>query len=184
MANDSTEQESGASNKRVLAIGLIAVVALAIVAIFTLQPGPGLITLPRVAAADGITTFADSGNPVELEDGKPVIRLFSTTWCPHCTWISETYERVVNEYVADGKIVARHWELDIGDDTLSLEKETVVPESELAAYKKFNPRGTVPTFVFGGKYSRVGNGFERENDLAAEEAEFRAVIEALLKEAE
>jgi thiol-disulfide isomerase/thioredoxin len=128
----------------------------------------------------GITTFIDSGQQACLEAGKPVIRLFSTTWCPHCTWVSDTFESTVNEYVEQGRIVARHWELDINDDTLTPEAEGAVPQEELAIYQQFNPRGSIPTFVFGCKYYRIGNGHERQGDLAAEEAEFRAVIEALL----
>jgi thiol-disulfide isomerase/thioredoxin len=130
-----------------------------------------------------ISTFSLMEGPVETVDGKPVIRLFSTTWCPHCVWIKSTYDRVVNEYVSQGKIVAYHWELDTGDNTLTNETETEVPASEKAVYQKFNPQGSIPTFVFGGKYYRIGNGYEREQDLGKEEAEFRAVIEELIKEA-
>jgi len=131
-------------------------------------------------ANPAITTFFDSGEPVCTENGKPVIRLFSTTWCPHCKWISETYEKVVKEYVAQGKIVAYHWELDINDNTLTDETESSIPDSENAIYATFNPGGSIPTFVFGCKYYRVGNGHESQNDLAAEEVEFRAVINDLL----
>ena len=60
------------------------------------------------------------------------------------------------------------------------EVETEVPESEVAIYQQFNPRGTIPTFVFGCRYYRVGTGFEAEDDLEAEEAEFRAIIEELI----
>ena len=133
--------------------------------------------------ASEITTFTDSGNEIETIDGKPVIRLFSTTWCSHCKWISETYESVVQEYVDDGKIVAYHWELDINDDALTPALEGTIPESELAVYREFNPRGSIPTFVFGNRFYRVGNGHESANDLAAEEAEFRAVIDKLIEEA-
>lgn len=133
----------------------------------------------RQVAAE-ITTFTDSGKDIELIDGKPVIRLFSTTWCPHCKWITDSYESVVEEYVEDGKIVAYHWEIDINDDTLTPEVEGEVPAGELAVYREFNPSGSIPTFVFGGRYYRVGNGYERQNDLGSEEAEFRAVIEELI----
>lgn len=131
----------------------------------------------------GISTFSVTNNSVETADGKPVIRLFSTTWCPHCNWIGSTYDKVVSEYVSQGKIVAYHWQLDTGDNTLTPEKETAVPASELAVYQKFNPEGSIPTFVFGGKYYRIGNGYERQQDLTAEEQEFRAVIDELIKEA-
>jgi thiol-disulfide isomerase/thioredoxin len=154
----------------------------------------GCIQLPGPAAGNqtgnstnitvtGISTFSAVNGSVETIDGKPVIRLFSTTWCPHCNWIGPTYDKVVSEYVAQGKIVAYHWQLDTGDNTLTPEKETEVPASEQAVYQKFNPRGSIPTFVFGGKYYRIGNGYEMEQSLENEEAEFRAVIDELIKEA-
>ncbi|MBU2101070.1 thioredoxin family protein [Candidatus Micrarchaeota archaeon] len=127
-----------------------------------------------------IKTFSAKDGSACLEDGKPVIRLFSTTWCPHCVWIKDTFDSVVKEYVDSGKIIAYHWELDTGDNTLTEEVETVVPDSETAIYREFNPKATIPTFVFGCKYSRVGNGFESSKDLVSEEKEFKAVIETLL----
>jgi thiol-disulfide isomerase/thioredoxin len=129
-----------------------------------------------------IKTFKAIEGPVETMGGKPVIRLFSTTWCPHCAWIKPTFDRVASEYVSQGKIVAYHWELDTGDNTLTNETETEVPASEQAVYQKFNPQGSIPTFVFGGKYYRIGNGYEQQQNLTAEEQEFRAVIDELIKE--
>jgi hypothetical protein len=71
--------------------------------------------------------------------------------------------------------------LDLQDDTLTKNAELSVPDEEMLVYQKYNSEGTVPTFVFGCKYVRTGNGFERKNDLKAEEAEFRGVIEDLIK---
>ncbi|MBU4332538.1 thioredoxin family protein [Patescibacteria group bacterium] len=142
-------------------------------------PAPQVQALPSGAA--GIDTFMDSGEPACKESGKPVIRLFSTTSCPHCTWIKETFDELMREYMTRGKIIAYHWELDMNDNTLTQTPETSVPTAELAIYRKFNPEGYVPTFVFGCKYWRIGNGYESQQDLVAEEAEFRAVIEELLK---
>jgi thioredoxin-related protein len=121
------------------------------------------------------------GKEICKEDGKPMIRLYSTTRCSHCTWIKDTFDKVVKEYMDKGKIVAYHWEVDINDNTLTEEKEKEIPEKEMAVYQEFNPRGSIPTFVFGCKYWRIGTGYERENDLAKEEADFREIIEKLLK---
>jgi thiol-disulfide isomerase/thioredoxin len=131
-----------------------------------------------------IKTFKCTADSVETIDGKPVIRLFSTTWCPHCIWIKPTFDRVAKEYADAGKIVAYHWELDTEDNTLTPEVETSVPQSEQAVFQRFNPNQSIPTFVFGGKYYRIGTGYERENDLSLEEKEFRAVIDELIKEAQ
>lgn len=127
-----------------------------------------------------IQTFSQKAGEVCMEDGKPVVYMFSTTWCPHCQWISETYEKTVQKYVDEGKIVAYHYELDIGDDTMTPEVEQGVPAEHEAIYRAFNPRGSIPTFVFGCQYYRVGNGYESEQNLAMEAVEFEAVIEELL----
>ena len=123
-------------------------------------------------------TFKDTGDEICTQDGKPIIREFSTTWCPHCEWIKDSFTKVVNEY--EGKIVAYHWELDIDDNALTPELEGEIPASEMAIFEKYNPRSSIPTFVFGCKYARVGNGYESQGNLEAEEAEFREIIEELL----
>ena len=135
---------------------------------------------PYEIAPSAIETFTSTGGDICMEDGKPVIRMFSTTWCPHCQWISDVFDDVVQMYVDEGLIVAHHWELDTGDDTLTIQVEESVPESEEAIFNTFNPDNSIPTFVFGCRYYRIGNGHELQNDLKAEAAEFMAVIEDLL----
>jgi thiol-disulfide isomerase/thioredoxin len=129
-------------------------------------------TFSSVQGSDGVCT----------EDGKPVIRLYSTTWCPHCQWIGSTYDAVVKMYVDEGLIVAHHWEVNTGDDTLTDQVEEGVPDSEMAIFHDINPQGSIPTFVFGCKYYRIGNRYEQEGGLESEAAEFEAVIEALINE--
>jgi len=129
-----------------------------------------------------IETFESGGGDICREDGKPVIRMFSTTWCPHCQWISDTFDAVVKMYVEEGAIVAHHWEVDTGDDTLTEPVEQGVPDDEWAVFNEFNPKQSIPTYVFGCTYYRVGNAYEQEDDLEAEAAEFMAVIEALIAE--
>ncbi|MFA6065125.1 MAG: thioredoxin family protein [archaeon] len=115
-------------------------------------------------------------------DGKPVVRMFSTTWCPHCEWIKPTFDSVAKEYVDANKIIAFHWQVDIQDNTLTDTNEGSIPASEMAVFNQFNPNGSIPTFVFGCKYYRIGNGFEAQKDLNAERAEFVKIIEQLIKE--
>ncbi|MFH1403690.1 MAG: hypothetical protein ABIH11_05410 [Candidatus Altiarchaeota archaeon] len=114
------------------------------------------------------------------KDGKPIVRMYSTELCPHCRWIGPTFDKVASEYAASGRIVAYHWSFDAHDDVLTTVREDSIPGSEESLYYTFNPSQTVPTFVFGCKYYRVGNAHERDGGLAAEEADFRAVIEELL----
>jgi thiol-disulfide isomerase/thioredoxin len=106
--------------------------------------------------------------------------LFSTTWCPHCQWISDTFDEVAQNYVDQGLIVAYHWEVDTGDNTLTSQVENSVPASELEIFDEFNPQGSIPTFVFGCRYYRIGTGYENTDDLNAEAAEFIEFIEELL----
>jgi len=137
---------------------------------------------PYEIEPSSIETFESVSDDICMEDGKPVIRMFSTTWCPHCQWVADAFDEVAQMYVDEGSIVAHHWEFDTGDDALSSQIEESVPESEEAIFDTFNPQDSVPTFVFGCKYYRVGTAYEFENDLEAEAAEFMAVIEALLIE--
>jgi thiol-disulfide isomerase/thioredoxin len=132
---------------------------------------------------DIFQTFYVTNNPILKEDGKPVIIFFGTTQCPHCSWISPTFEKVAREYMDAGKIAAYHWQLDSKDDALTLQtRETAIPKEHIDIYHAFNPRSTVPTFVLGAKYYRIGNAYESEKNEAEEEKAFRAAIEELLKE--
>jgi thiol-disulfide isomerase/thioredoxin len=124
-------------------------------------------------------TFQDTGDAVCREDGKPVIRMFSTTWCPHCKWIKDTFDETVKKYALEGKIVARHWEFDALDDSLTPDAENAVPDSEKAVFDKYNPSGGVPTYVFGCKYVRIGNGYESKQDPDSEKKEFEDIIREL-----
>jgi parvulin-like peptidyl-prolyl isomerase/glutaredoxin len=115
------------------------------------------------------------------EDGKPVIRMFSSTGCPHCTWASDLFDDTMIEYADD--VVAYHWNLDTGDNTLTDQVETFAPDSEIAVYRKFNPQGSVPTFVFGCRYFRIGTGFEgAANGKSREMEEYRKIIDSLLED--
>jgi hypothetical protein len=46
-----------------------------------------------------------------------------------------------------------------------------------------NPNGTIPTFIFGCKYYRIGAGYEAQKDLEAEKREFRQIIDKLIVDA-
>ena len=132
-------------------------------------------------AVEGITTFLKGDDEIcRDEDGKPLVFMFSTTWCPHCQWAEKPFNTVAKEYQDKGLITAYHWEIDINDDTLTEEEESSIPEEHMAIMKKFNPQGSIPTFVFGCKYYRIGAGHEQANDKEAEAAEHRLVIEELL----
>ena len=129
-----------------------------------------------------ITTFYDSGEEICTEEGKPVIRMFSSSSCPYCSWSKPIFENVTKEYMDAGKIISYHWEDNM--NTLSGNDEPIT-EDERSIYLTYNPRGTIPTFVFGCKYYRIGAPHSNsQNGEALEEAELRAVIEDLLSQTE
>jgi len=132
----------------------------------------------EVIKIQGTSSFTVNDDKVCEENGKPLVMLFSTTWCPHCKWISETFDSTVESY--GDSIASYHWDLDTGDNILTEEVETEIPTELNALYEKYNPKGSIPTFVFGCKYSRTGNGYESQNDLAKEEEEFRYIIDGLI----
>lgn len=123
-------------------------------------------------------TFTEYESEICKEDGKPIVYLFSTTWCPHCTWIKDTFDNWAK--ANSDKISAYHWELDTNDNTLTSEAETEVPAEHNSVYEKFNPNGSIPTFVFGCRYGRVGNGFESEDDPEKEKAAFDAILKEII----
>jgi len=128
-----------------------------------------------------------AGAQVCTIEGKPVIRLYSASFCPHCNWVKDTYDSIVKEYVDQNKIVAYHWQVDLKDDLLTPAVEGSIPESEAAIFQQFNPEQTIPTFVFGCEYYRIGTGYEKVagvGDLNMEAKEFRKIIDELILEAQ
>jgi len=122
-----------------------------------------------------IETFTKTDDPVCKENNKVIIRLFSTAKNPASKWISQAFDEVANEYRND--IIAYHWQLDTGDNTLTDVTEKGIPKDEVEIFQKYNPENTVPTYVFGCKYVRIKNAYDT---LDQEKAEFRRVIEQLL----
>ncbi len=137
---------------------------------------------PNTITPSSITTFSFVSGDICYEDGKPVIRMYSTSTCPHCEWTAGAFDPVVEMYAEEGLIVAHHWNLDTGDDLLTPQVETSIPDSELDVYydSQYGFNNYVPGFVFGCNYYRLGTGFEGTDNLRAEAAEFMAIIEALL----
>ena len=128
-----------------------------------------------------ITSFLELEDEICRENDKPVIRLYTSSWCEPCKWVKNSFDGVMRDYMKDGKIAAYHWDLDTGDNTLTEEIESGIPKGEMEIFKKYNQEATVPTYVFGCKYVRIGNFYEKNNNLDAEEQEFIAVVEKLLQ---
>ncbi len=125
-----------------------------------------------------LASFSITNRNICYENGLPIIRVYCTSTSPHCNWIKPAFMKIAKAY--KGKVEARFWYLDTGDDLMTEQKESKLPIEEKELYYQFNPNRTVPTFIFGCKFYRVGNIYEGDNELTKEEADFRAVIEALL----
>lgn len=123
-----------------------------------------------------VATFDEYDTDVCKEGDKPQVFLFSTTRCPYCENIKDTFDNWAKNN--SDKVSAYHWQVDTGDNELTEEVETEVPQEFLDIYNESNPNGSVPTFVFGCKYVRVGN---RHEDLSQETSDFNEVMKELLK---
>ena len=125
-------------------------------------------------------TFKNTGKEANVNSkGKPVILLFTSIGCSHCQWISETFDTTVMEYVKNGLIEAHHYEMDTSDDLLTPVHESEIPPEYLKVKDEMAP-DSVPYFNFGGRYDRIGTGYEAQDDFFAEEMEMRQVIDSLL----
>jgi len=133
---------------------------------------------------DGISfpTIYNSGFDVcTNSDGKPVILLFSKSTCSHCEWVGEIFDAVVMLYVEEGLIEAHHFDRPTGDDLLTEEIETEIPEEFAGIYDRGNPKHVVPYLNFSCKYERIGAGYEKTQDAEAEAREMCSVIEVLIQ---
>ena len=161
------------------AIGIIFVVIIVIFLWNSLLGNPN--QSPTGLQQAGESTFYSTGDTACTDsNNKPYVFMFSTTWCPHCVWIKDTFDGLANEEFAD-EINLQHWELDTGDNPLTFITENRVPAEFESIYKKYNPQGSIPTFVFGCEYIRIGNGYEMQNDLNAEMEDFKLIINKLLE---
>jgi len=142
-----------------------------------------LVAENLVASKKSFQTFKYTGQAICKNDaGLPLIILFTSSRCPHCLWIGETFESMVMEYVDYGLIEAHHYDMDTNDDLLTATVETKIPQGHLKIYQLGSPEDYIPYFNFGCKYDRIGTGYERQDDLASEAWEFRRVIDTLLSE--
>jgi thiol-disulfide isomerase/thioredoxin len=126
------------------------------------------------------SSFYSIGDSVCADNqGRPYVFMFSTTFCSHCTWIKDTFKSLENEF--PNEINLQIWELDTGDNPLTFPVEDRVPTEFRNIFNKYSPQGSVPAFVFGCEYLRIGTGYERTKDLNAELEDFKLVINKLLE---
>ena len=102
-----------------------------------------------------LTRFELTGDEICGKE-KPIVRLYTTSKCDVCNKTGDAFINSIENYVKTGKIEAHYWNLDTGDDLLTLKKENGVPEEEVAIFKKYSPGKLVPVVVLGCKYRHIG----------------------------
>jgi len=124
-------------------------------------------------------SFEVINGEVCIQDGKPIIRVFTTSKCIDCIAANYAFDSAAKQYSQDGKIAAYHWELDTGNNALTALKEKGIPQSEVDLFKKYSPDGKAPLYLLGCRYKRIGNYYG--NDPELEEADFRAAINSIIE---
>ena len=133
---------------------------------------------------DGIsfpTIYSSGFDMCTNSEGKPVILLFSKSTCSHCEWVGEIFDTIVMLYAEEGLIEAHHFDRPTGDDLLTEEIETEIPEEFIEIYDRGNPKHVVPYLNFSCKYERIGAGYEKTQDAEAEGREMMDVLDTLIR---
>jgi foldase protein PrsA len=118
--------------------------------------------------------FKENSDEICTEEEKLVIRVYTSSNCDKCAEVKPSLEAALDNY----DVVLYEWELDTGDNLATSDKETGLTKSELDILKRYNPKGALPTYVFGCKYVRTGNAFETV-DLNKEQEAFEEILAEL-----
>lgn len=121
----------------------------------TPTPSEEGVVLEELASTIG--RFLITEDELCQEDGKPLIYMFGSSGCPHCTWEHPIFEKVTAKF-AD--LISVHDNMDTQNDTDVFQK-----------YSQIN-QGGIPFLVLGCRYVRVGSGenageVEEEKNLTA-----------------
>jgi len=115
------------------------------------------------------------------EETRPMIFMFSETWCSYCEQLRPIYTSTVGEYHDQGLVTGVLWQMEEGDDLFTTGHDGGMPSNEYELLLEFNPYASSPTFVFGCRYYLVGApgmdiaGWEQRYDQ-----EFREVMDEVL----
>ncbi len=103
--------------------------------------------------------FSVSEDPVCEDNGKPIIYMFGSSGCPHCTWLHPVFDNIKQNF---GDLISVHDNMDES-------------EADREVYNKYGT-GYIPMTVIGCKYYRTGTNNERTDDIKLEEDEITALI--------
>jgi thiol-disulfide isomerase/thioredoxin len=94
-----------------------------------------------------ISTIGDFMNieAAVINNGRPRVYFFGTTWCPYCNWERPIFERVTDKFVDHiERIIV---EIDIEQ-----------PEEHMGVFNHYSTDGYIPLIILEGKYFRIGAG--------------------------
>ncbi|MFA5108297.1 MAG: thioredoxin family protein [Candidatus Micrarchaeia archaeon] len=131
------------------------------------QPTPSQPTPTPTAKITDVKTvdgnFKQTTEAVCKNGSAVIVRMFTTTWCPHCVWEKPVMKAVTSTF--GDKVDLRIYDVDVQGQT---------PASEEAIWAKYNPGGSIPTLVIGCKYYKIGSGESIGEDT--EKAAIRKII--------
>lgn len=105
-------------------------------------PSTGRVTDVGPAAGN----YKETTEPACIENGKLIVRAYTTSWCPHCTWEKPVLQKALAPF--GDKVDLRIMDVDTGGASAA----------EMELWKRYNPDGSIPTVVIGCKYYQVGSG--------------------------
>jgi hypothetical protein len=117
--------------------------------------------------------FKETGKELCEEDGKKIVRLYTSKECEPCEWISQTFKEVSVELSELGSFY--NWDLSTGDNLLTEEIESAIPKAEWDLFKEVNPQMGLPLYIVGCESSKTGTSFE-SNDSELEKQELMNII--------
>lgn len=102
---------------------------------------------PEVLGEQLVTTvggFLVTKKEICQEDGKPVVYMFGSSSCPHCTWEHPIFEKVMAKF---GNLITVHDNMDEQNQDREIYQE----------YSEIN-RGAIPFVILGCRYVKLGSG--------------------------
>jgi thiol-disulfide isomerase/thioredoxin len=90
-----------------------------------------------------IGAFSVTEEDICTENGRPLVYMFGSSNCPHCTWEHPIFEEVTAEFTNQ---ISLHDNMDTQDDMEVFQR-----------YSQIN-QGGIPFIVLGCRYVRVGSG--------------------------
>ncbi|MBN1386556.1 peptidylprolyl isomerase [Candidatus Woesearchaeota archaeon] len=132
-----------------------------------------------------ITTFQQVDPSVCTdEDNRTIVRLYTVSYQEASQFAEAAFRQALERFDRSGELSAYVWQVDTNDDVMTPELESAIPQEELDLFRKYNPGNSVPAYLIGCKYLRIGNGHWENKDMASETLEIEAMFDEIIFELE